>query len=128
MSGTWHFSSLKQLNEAIAKQRDDALREARNQFKCVFSRGTMLSTCKSNGEQCEPAVEADPHLWKRTWKEIAELVALVLDKYPLAAEVYISGGYDGSDSVRGRWTDGNYEPWISSWEVTVWSREASPSA
>lgn len=128
MSGTWHFSSLKQLNEAIANERAKALKDAEGQFKCIYSRGTMLSTCKADGEQCEPAIEADPYLWKRTWKSIAELVALVLAKYPHVAQVYISGGYDGADSVRDRWEYGNYEPWVSSWQVTVWSREVSPSA
>lgn len=84
------------------------------------SRGTFLATLSVQG-QCPPAPMAECKLWKGTLKEINSLITLCLALYPDATEVVIGGGFDFAESVR-HYADGDYTPWISSWEVSVWKR------
>ena len=123
MSGKWHFSNIKDLKAAMSAARQEAEKEAKQSSPLVFARAVNLSTAKKGGEQCRPRVEADCPGWKKTWKEIAEVVADVEANYPDVVQVYISGGYDGAESIQARWVDHNYEPWQSSWNITVWERE-----
>lgn len=123
MKGKWHFTNIQDLKAAITKARQEAEEEAKMCATCIFPRGMNLSTAGQGGSQCPPREEANCPGWKRTWKEVAEVVADVEANYPHVRQVYISGGYDGADSIRSRWVDDNYDPWVSSWGVTIWERE-----
>lgn len=117
----WRFENLNDLKDAVEDARKDAVREAQDCAACAFSRGTFLATADLCGDQCSPFPEADCPTWRGTWKEIAELVNDIQANHPHVGEVYISGGYDGAESPRD-YRDGVYEPWVSSWLVSVWKR------
>lgn len=113
-----HGINLTEVNKAVVEARREAYEVAkRNGNRCVFSRGTFLAT--SNGGQCQPCAEADCPTWEGTLKEIDALIDLVIEKYPNVREVYIGGGFDGADSPQA-YRDGDYEPWASAWDTTVW--------
>lgn len=122
------------LRDAIAAQRGPAYDEARKIARlsdprtgawrgngCVMSRGTFLCTLDARG-QGGPRPEAEAHSWGGSLKEIKELVALVETQYPEVTEVYLGGGYDIADSPR-HYQDGDYEPSVTSWSLTLWTRE-----
>ena len=115
------FQNMRDLNEALKKARADARQDAQGP-KCIFARGTNLSTADKQGEQCSPRIEAECPGWNNTWKEIKDLITEVETKYPNVQEIYLSGGYDGADSPIDYHRHGNYDPWVSSWKVTVWKR------
>lgn len=123
MLGRWHQTNIRNLKEAIKEARASADEEARGQHPWVRSRGTFLATLDFARNQCRPFVEAEAVFWRGTWKEITDAVRLVIDQHPNVAEVYIAGGYDGAESYNALWVDDNYEPWVSSWNVTVWTRD-----
>ena len=50
------------------------------------------------------------------------MVVEVEKKHPEVAKVVVEGGYDGADTLQGR-EDGDYEPWVASWQVTVWEKD-----
>ncbi len=121
MSGNWHFTSIKDLKAAITAAREQAEDQARKFYPSVRDRGYRLATASCRGP-CRPREEADDvSIWRRTWAEVAKLVADVEAKHPHVMEVYISGGYDGADH-NDRWTNGEYEPSVESWIVTIWER------
>jgi hypothetical protein len=129
MSGNWHFTSIKDLKAAITAAREQAEDQARQQwtFPCFFARGMNLATSDHQGGQCSPRVAAECPVWRRTWKEVTKLVADVEANHPHVMEVYIEGGYDGADSIHARWVDGDYQPWVGSWFVTIWERARKPA-
>ena len=105
----------------MAEARAEAVREAKSAGKAmVFSRGTWLATSDRAG-QCSPRVEAECPVWHRTSKEIYELIRLVESRYPDVIEIYLAGGYDAADSRQAH-EAGDYDPWASSWTVTVWTK------
>lgn len=107
----------------VQDERDAARKEATESgYKVIRSRGTFLCTADHRGDQCRPSEEAGCPKWKGTISEIHKLLYMIAKDYPNVAEVYISGGYDGGDSLRDIW-DGDYEPWISAWHLTIWKRE-----
>lgn len=118
----WRFENLRDLKDAVEDAREGAVREAEDCAPCAFSRGTFLATADLRGDQCSPSPEADCPGWRGTWKEIVELVNDVQANHPHVGEVYISGGYDGAESPRD-YRDDIYEPWVSSWLVSVWKRD-----
>jgi hypothetical protein len=124
VSGKWHFGNIKDLKAAVTAACGQARDEARQSAVCVFARAMNLATAERGGSPCPPREEAACPGWKKTWKEIVEVVSEVEANYPNVLEVYISGGFDAADSPRARWEDGNYEPWASSWSVVVWERES----
>jgi hypothetical protein len=122
MSGNWHFTSISKLNDSITAARKEAEDEARKFYPSVRDRGYFLATADCRGP-CRPREEADDDVsrWRRTWAEVVKLVADVEAKHPHVMKVYISGGYDGAGHHY-RWTNGEYEPWVESWNVTIWER------
>lgn len=123
MLGRWHQTNIKNLKAAIKDARASAEDEAKSGHPWTRSRGTFIATIDFSRNQCRPYVEAEASTWRGTWKEITEAVRLVIDQYPNVAEVYIAGGYDGADSYNALWVDDSYEPWVSSWNVTIWTRD-----
>ena len=113
---------LQSIKAEVKRERDLAWSDARSTNRFVISRGTWLATLDTRGNQCDPRPEAECPEWHGTMREIAELIALVEAKYPNVAKVYIAGGYDGARSLHhyNEWQE--YEPWVSSWTVDVWTR------
>jgi len=115
--------TLTELKHEIEAQRSMAKREADQNWRCVRSRGTFLATKDRQG-QCSPCPEAEAIQWRGTAKEIVSLIRHVRENYPgMGIEVYIAGGYDGAENMVEMF-DGVYEPWVSSWEVSVWKEGA----
>lgn len=117
--------TLRDLKDAIAVERERAIKEARADFPCIKSRGTFIATCKANGDQCSPCPEAEAYEWSGTIKELNALVARVQADHPEVGEVYVAGGYDGAENLRDLLECGDYAPWVSAWHVTFWKREAA---
>jgi hypothetical protein len=123
---TNHFPKFTDLQAAVAKERDYAHKTARDDGRAagmpfIRSRGTFLATLDARG-QALPYPEADAIEWRGTRTEIEDAIALVTAKYPDVTEVYIAGGFDTAARLQD-FTDGDYEPWMSSWNVTVWTRD-----
>lgn len=119
------FNNLSSLKQAVSQARADAESEARASFPWVRSRGTFLSTLNERREQCRPCPEAECNSWNGTWREIQAMIRDVEANHPHVHVVYISGGYDGAEGYHALWLDDNYEPWASSWNVTIWERRAT---
>ena len=115
--------TMAEIRHRIQQERNRAQWDAKQigeGHRAIRSRGTWLCTRNAQG-QCPPAVEADCPDWNGTKKEIDALIAEVAAKYPSVTEVYIAGGYDGARSYEALRGD-DYQPWASSWSVTVWRR------
>lgn len=112
--------TLKEIEHGVSAHRSASFEEARNLAPFVHSRGTHLCTADMNGGQCSPLPEAEAAPWHGSMREITEVIEQVKDN-PNVGEVYIAGGFDGADSVAD-YKAGEYEPWVSSWKLTVWSR------
>lgn len=89
----------------------------------VRSRGTFLCTANDRGDQCAPAPEAEAQEWDGTKAEIEHLVDDVQVRHPEVVEIYVAGGFDSAERLTD-FNNGDYEPWVSSWHVTVWRRRA----
>ena len=114
--------NLTAIRKAVAIARDEAVKEARASSRCIQSRGTWLATGNAKDGQCRPFPEAECPEWGGTLREIIALVDRVLADYPQCEEVYLAGGYDGAETVAELIHQGEYEPWVSSWHVPVWTR------
>lgn len=114
------MKSFAEIKNEVYDARKEAVKEAHRAYKFAVSRGTFLATLNQFG-QCDPRPEAECPAWRGTLKEIKNLITLVEAKYPDVTKIYIAGGYDGSNSLYD-YNLGEYEPWVSSWEVTVWKR------
>lgn len=125
--GKWKFKSLNELWEEVKKAREEARREALDfRMPFIWSRGLILSTRDKKGDQCSPWPEAEGCTWKNM-REIKGLVKRIEEgQFKDVEEIYISGGFDTADSMQD-YRDGNYEPWISSWSVTVWLKNEENS-
>jgi len=114
------FSSFK---AEIASARAVALKEARAESPFPKSRGTFLGTSNERGG-CHPVYEGEAIEWDGTKKSLDALVALVIAEYPQATTVYVMGGYDGYETFADQLEHGDYDPSVSVWEVTYWTRQA----
>lgn len=121
MNLTTQLTTLQQTVGKVRAARRDAYREAKGSMPWVRSRGTFLCTAGPGNDQAEPNPEADCPEWDGTMREIRDLIAKVEDRYPDVDLIYIAGGFDGGETLRDL-TDGNYEPWLSNWQVHVWRR------
>jgi len=127
LRGSLHLSYVR---DAVARARREAEEEARRDGRrvgnpFVRSRGTFLATADKGGDQCWPYPEADCPFWNNTRNDIAKVVHVCEqnERYAHVEEVYISGGFDTAERLTD-FKDGCYEPWASSWKVTVWTRTA----
>ena len=117
--GTGWFASLK---AAVSVSRDEARTAAKRHGRthhCPFvrSRGTLLCTAGPNGQEW-PNIAAECPTWDGTKREVEQLVAKVLAEAPGITEIYIEGAFDMSDLF----SFDDYEPRVSEWAVTVWTR------
>jgi hypothetical protein len=122
MAGNWKFNTYAELERAVIQERQHAMREGYRDNKCAFSRGTFLCTSNDRNGQVRPYPEAECITWNESMKQIRSLVEEVLRDYPEVDEIYIGGGFDGANSPRDYHEYGEYEPWVSNWQVTVWRR------
>jgi hypothetical protein len=105
----------------VKAARGAARAEAKDSFPWIRSRGTWLCTAGPSG-QCGPRPEAEACWWNGRVAEIREVVATVVAKHPDVDKVYLAGGFDGADTFEDLYRHDNYEPWVSAWDVTVWTR------
>lgn len=112
------FSEFK---NAVAIARAAAVKEAYDSASFIKSRGTFIATLDAQG-QCSPAPEAEAHEWDGTKRELDKLVERVQREYPNVTEVYVAGGYDGFETFADQLAGEPYDPWVSSWCVTYWTK------
>jgi len=126
----------KQFNSFITEvisAKAVAREEAMNASPFPKSRGMFIATADKQG-QCPPMPEGEAIPWLGTKQELDTLVTSVLADYPQVTEVYVMGGYDGyetpADQLAGhsrgrvRRVYDEYDPSVSVWEVTYWTRQA----
>ncbi len=123
------MSAFTRLKNTVKDARRDAERSARAAGRevgspFIRSRGTFLCTAAFNGDQCAPRPEAEAAVWEGTLAEIEHLIDDVRRDHPHVAEIYIAGGFDSAETLSD-FEGGNYEPWVESWKVTAWKRDAS---
>lgn len=104
--------TLQQIKNLVSEARYEAVMDAHSGAVFIRSRGTFL------GSSDKGATDGDAYTWDGTIKGIFTY----LKQYPEAPNVIIGGGYDGASSLRD-FRDGNYDPWISCWDVEVWNRK-----
>jgi hypothetical protein len=114
--------------DAVQEAREEAKAEALRSNKYVKSRGTFIGTISDKEGPVSPHELADCHSWNGSNRTLRGVVDNVIANYPNVDSVCISGGYDGSiegDPLKD-FLDGtaDYEPWVSSWDVDVWSRKS----
>ena len=110
------MTNLQRIKSDVYSERQYARREALGQgWKRVKSRGTFLCTADRDG-QCWPMREAEEIRWDGTLKQIQAVIEKVEVDHPSVLTVYIAGGFNGYDYGY------DYEPSVSSWDVTVWTR------
>lgn len=120
------YLNINQVKEAVSKERYTSIREYGRPNGVLFSRGTWLCTSNKKDGQCAPRYEAACPDFGGTWTEIVKLIQEVKDQYPDVDEIYISGGYDEAKSQRDYYEYGDYEPWVVTWSVTIWTKDAAP--
>jgi hypothetical protein len=109
----------KAVNAARMHAHDEAKKQGRfMKMPFVRSRGTFLCTLGPGGQEW-PNIAAECPVWDGTKKEIVELVERVLAEAPRITEIYIEGAFDASD----RMIFDDYEPRITEWSVTIWTRD-----
>jgi hypothetical protein len=117
------FANLAEIQEAVRAARADAEREARK----ACGRGTFVSRGSSfRGIDAKGDVvlgEAESWMWAGTGKALVEAIDEV--RYDLkrtgAVALSIEGGFNFAENPRAL-ADGEYDPWVSEWSVTVWKR------
>lgn len=117
------MKSLQDIKVEVSAARNEAVRKAESDYICIRSRGTWLNTTNKKEGQCDPQPQGECYEWNGTLKQIKNLIDDVEANHPDCDEIWISGGYDGADSVRDL-NDGDYDPWVSDWDVLIWKREA----
>jgi hypothetical protein len=130
-----HFATIK---EAIIKARTAAEREARKlgrnnyyedsgrriaqPFKFVRSRGTRILTINQQLGRVAPCEE--PWEYDGTKRELVAVVNDVLANYPQCDEITLEGGFDFSETFGFE----DYEPLVTDWAVTIWTRAGGYAA
>lgn len=120
-SGT-QFTSLSEIKSAVQEARAAAEREARESCGrgVLQSRGCSLRIVDAKGNLIKG--EAESWMWSGTGKSLLD--AVMEARYDKdAVELEISGGFNYAETPRAL-ADGQYDPWVSDWGVTVWKREA----
>lgn len=103
---------------AVRHAQGEAEIEARTcGHRFIRSRGRFLVS-SGNAGVCRPFEPGECVFWKGTLKDIREAVMLINERHPEVTELCIDGGFDGSDDFGFE----EYDPWISSWSVKVWTR------
>lgn len=112
------FASLSAVQAAASDAHQDALAEARREFRrgCLISRGKHLKIIK-NFEVVKGEAESWP--WDGN---LASLVRAIDEAKELGADfVEIEGGLNYAESPRA-YADCDYDPWVGEWSVVVWAK------
>ncbi len=104
----------KELNKAIRAAKEEARATAASFFRYVRHRGCELSTYDPKSNDVK-RMDIDPG------DDIIIKAKRMSDTWPKADKIKLSGGYDGADSAK-KYKIGDYESWVSEWEVVVMSR------
>lgn len=109
-------TTFKDLKEWISEARSLAKQEALSGgFTVVQSRGAWLRAIKDN----ESLNESEQSMIK------SKTSLLEFVEYWVAqgvTQIQVEGGFDGGYSVND-WEDHGYEPWVSGWSITLWTKE-----
>ena len=113
------FFLLKEINAAVSTQRAEAFAEAKRNCprSFLYSRGTWLRAVNAKGDLV--LGEADTWHWDGDLGSTVK--AMVEAEKAGAVSLSIEGGYDCADSPAA-YKDGDYEPWVSEWDVVIWSK------
>lgn len=110
------FETFSEVVECVRGARGEALYEAQRACRdgVLRSRGVCIKAARD----CETILgEADSWPWDGTK---GSLLRAVREAVEAGAEVVVMyGGYDWAASID-RMADGDYDPWVSEWGVTVW--------
>lgn len=113
-------TQFQQIKDRIVTARVVAHKEAKTtKLPFLRSRGCVLGTSNLS-DQCIPFVAAEGHTWGGTKRELIASIQKAIDT-PGATEFYLEGGYDGGERLDD-FDGGNYEPWVSTWTVLIWTR------
>ena len=114
------YKTITDIKDAVSDARYVAEREARRGGSAfVRSRGACLNTINIHQGQCSPNPAAEDEQWKGTNKQLDALIDEVQGMD--VDEIWISGGFDGAECPR-YMNEGDYDPWVSSWDILVWKR------
>jgi hypothetical protein len=83
----------------------------------VRSRGTQVYALGAQGGRTAPLAD-EPRDYTGTKRELVELVADIVAHHPACDAVQLAGGFDLSDTIQ----FDDYEPEVTTWSVTVWTR------
>ncbi len=99
--------------ELVSSYRDEAKREAQENYSFPISRGYVL-TAERNGAKCEKLGDCD-------FTNKSELISYIQDALDSGGieSLCIEGGFDGADSPYD-YRVGNYDPLVSEWAFTIW--------
>lgn len=102
---------IKDIKDEVVSARDKARREAKQHYPCVRSRGVEFYAIHPQDGKI-----SDCEQYPLTLKNINSFI----EEYGRqgATEFWLSGGYDGADSVHDM-NDMCYAPWVSSWDVEL---------
>lgn len=116
---TLHHAQAGDLKQAVRDARSDAERDAQKHYRTgvLRSRGAwVIVTTKGEGLVTDGTLE-----FTGTQKQLDELLRYYAGR-PDVEGIYIEGGFNWAESVRA-FADCDYEPWVTEWTVTVWTRE-----
>lgn len=112
-----YFNTLAELSEAVVLIRDTA--NIRSQHGAIRSRGIDI-LFMSKGERLDGD---DYYGWGGTRSELMDAVTSEIKSNPRVDEVWISGGYDGADSLFAM-NNGDYEPNVHVWDILLWDAKS----
>ncbi|WOB06490.1 hypothetical protein [Piscinibacter gummiphilus] len=124
-SGT-QFANLAAIKAAIKEARDLARADAVETCGggVIQSRGCSLRVVDAKGNLLKG--EAESWMWSGTGKSLLD--AVMEARYTKgASELSISGGFNYAETPRAL-ADGDYDPWVTDWEVVIWKREPEKQA
>ena len=107
-----YYNTMKELNEKIKEVR---------KFECysgVIRRRETEIIFMADGER-----DGETN-WEGTKSDLLSVITTNLKLHPEIDEIYVSGGYDASDSVDD-YDHGAYEPQCHMWDVLVWKKKTN---
>ena len=110
------MSFFKQINQQIRDARHTAKLEAKEYgFPVLRSRGVEMNGYKRvNGSE----ISTNNEPWEIGSRVRREDIETFLVEYPETDSIWVSGGYDGHETVQ---FDDDYEPLLSDWSCRSWS-------
>ena len=121
-----HFHNFAALKSAMTTARQAAETDARRTCgRGIYrSRGHWLCTLDANGVLVAPCAE-NFYSKPLTAKQLQQLIDRVLASHPDVHSITVAGGFDYATTLR-EFEDMAYDPWVSDWCLTAWTRPVTP--